>query len=131
MKKSALVGLLGAFAAAAVWGLIAGVGTKSAQTVGTKPTPAVAEWVAAKGLTVEERESVKVGGWDANGMTLMHYAAEEGRVDVLEWLKGRGVNLNAKTGLHAKTGPGRTPLQYARHGGIENTVAWLEANGAE
>ena len=55
---------------------------------GEKPELTVAEWV--------EANSPKVNDNDERSRTLAHFAAKEGRIDVLEWLKASGADITGK-----------------------------------
>jgi hypothetical protein len=59
----------------------------------------------------------------AKGQTLAHYAAGSGRVDVLGYLRARGVNI------HARDNRGQHPIHFAAHSGHTEAMQWLLANG--
>jgi len=76
------------------------------------------EWAKTKGLRVDER--TKGDGW-----TLMHFAVMEDRVDVLEWLKSQGVNIDSRDYS------GRTSMLVAARDGHLEAVKWLKEQGAD
>jgi len=78
-------------------------------------------WVKAKGGNVDSVNAVI----NKNGETITHRAAEEGRVDVLNWLKKRLADVNAKDG------DGRTPMYSAAYGGHVEAMKWLKKQGVE
>ena len=115
MKKIVLIGLLGVLVVVVGWRLVTKPGL--GRTVGAKPAQTAAEWAAAKGLKVNEK--------DEHGRTLAHFAAEEGRVDLLEWLKEQGADVNAKGNQD------ETPMHWAAKGGHINALEWLKKQGAD
>ena len=73
-------------------------------------------WAESHGLEVHEEDGKK--------RTLAHFAAAEGRVDVLKWLKSQGMNVNAKDN------DGATPLFIAASQGHVEVMEWLKGQGA-
>jgi len=114
MKTFAWIGLVGAFAFAALFGTAA-AGEKAAPGK-TKRELTLAEWVKSKGLKVNEKKKI-------NGQTLAHDAASDNRVDALEWLKAQGADVNARC-----NNLGSTPMHFAS---TPATMGWLKANGAD
>jgi len=78
-------------------------------------------WAQSKGVTVREAAHKK----DVTGRTLVHLAASEGRVDVLEWLRAQGANLHATDNLD------ETPVFLAASNGRIGAMSWLAEQGAE
>jgi len=111
MKVLAVIGVL---ALAMIFGLAAGAVAAGEEA---EPVLSVEEWVKAKGLKVSEK--------DRNGQILTHFAAGEGRVDVLEWLKRQRADVNAKDGND------RAPMHWAARGGHVKAMQWLKENGAD
>ncbi len=69
--------------------------------------------VAAKGKELQ----------DEHGHLAMHYAAEEGQVAAMGWLKAQGADINARNKY------GNTPLGDAEDQGQTKAANWLAANG--
>jgi len=88
----------------------------------------VALWVWEKGGNVN-KINAKIND---DGETLIHLAAKEGRVDVLTWLKDRGVDINAKTKVYqppqvSRIYPdGYTPMHLAAQSGRLEAMKWLK-----
>jgi hypothetical protein len=61
---------------------------------------------------------------DSTGMTVLHIAASNGRLNVVEWLVAKGV------GLDTATEAGTTALHFAARGGHTAVTEWLVAKGA-
>ena len=75
--------------------------------------PALQAWVDA-GHYIQQQ--------DQFGFTLLHYVAEDGNVELAQWLLAQGANVNAPTPY------GYTPLHYAaRHTTAELARVLLEA----
>jgi len=80
------------------------------------------EWAKARFPVVDGH--VDVHGRDQNGLTLAHYAASAGRIDVLEWMKKQGA------GVDARNNAGQTPMFDAASNGQIEAMAWLKEHGA-
>ena len=91
-------------------------------------------------ITVDAFQSMARGRWglrdvhakDMTGRTMAHYAADEGRINILEWLRQQGADLNAVDN------GGLTPLGVASQSSGTDSEAsgrrdaarnWLQANG--
>ena len=99
MHKTRLKIIVGGVAVVVVAGLVWMVAGNKTPSTATNDTPPVAvkkqpqstveEWMEKNGA------GLKVNEKDDIDETLAHYAAREGRVDVLEWLKENGADLYA------------------------------------
>ena len=89
------------------------------QNAEPKMPPAVEEWMKINVTRLDEAN--EEGGF---GYNLAHFAAHEGRVDVLEWAKAQGVDVDAKDNV------GRTPMMLATMWGHADTARWLKEQGA-
>ncbi|MCL2639462.1 MAG: ankyrin repeat domain-containing protein [Phycisphaerales bacterium] len=78
-------------------------------------------WVRENGGDVKDLN----GAILKDGYALIHRAAQEGRVDMLGWLKDRGADVNAKTNS------GWTPMHSAARGGRVEVMKWLKEQGAD
>jgi len=103
-------------------------------------------------------QGIRVGSKNERGFTLMHFAAKDGRVDVLDWLKIQGENVNAKDNddktpifnavlvdrvdaidwliaqgcdVNAKANDGGTPMHYAAGRGHFRSMERLKMQGAD
>lgn len=59
-------------------------------------------------------------------MTAMHWAADRGHQDILEWLI-----TEAKLNVNAQDASGQTPLHYAYACGHQRVISTLLASGAD
>jgi len=117
----------------------------------TEPPPAVAEWLGRQRLRqIDEKDELS--------HMLVHFAAWDGRTDVMEWLKEQGADTNAGnfvgwTPMHnaarnghialmewlkeqgvkidVKNNGGETPMNSAAMSGHIPVMEWLEKNGAD
>lgn len=92
--------------------------------------PLALAWMNSKGL--------KIGEKGPNGKTLMHFAAEEGRIDMLELIYARDPNAHRNiiasitySGKVAEFGVdnGWTPMHFAAFGGSVEAMEWLKDKG--
>ena len=88
-----------------------------AWAVKTADMASVRAAIETKGLSANET--------DQNARTPLHWAADFGQVEVMEYLLSKGANVNAKDSY------GITPLLAAVYESHENAVAFLVANGAD
>jgi len=112
------------------WNVLVGGGVNTKNNDEAKASPhanasntsdtLVEAWVKAKGGDVNNIHA-KI---NKDGEVLMHLAAREGRIDVLTWLKKRGVDVNAKN--HSDW----TPMHAAAEGGHVTAMKWLKEQGA-
>jgi len=73
---------------------------------------AINEWLEKQPIKVGEKVNYTEGFFfNGGGFTLMHFAAMDGRVDVLQWLKEKGENINAEC-----DNDGATPMHMAALG---------------
>ena len=89
--------------------------------VGNGMSPAelavVQDWIS--------RQFVQVGSRNKRGLSLVHFAAKDGRRDVLAWLKTQAEDVNAKDN------DGQTPMFYAATVGHDEVIVWLRTQGAD
>jgi len=78
---------------------------------------AVQDWIS--------RQFNQVGSRNKRGLALVHFAAKDGRRDVLAWLKIQGEDINAKDN------DGQTPIFYAATVGHDEIIVWLISQGAD
>ena len=57
--------------------------------------------------TVESSPSVHINSCDTSGLSLLHFASQLGRLDIVRWLLAHKANVSQRSGL------GRTALHYA------------------
>ena len=88
----------------------------------------VNEWIGKQPINVGEPQNettrLKDGRNISKGTTLMHFAAAEGRVDVMKWLKKQGEIVNPKDDM------GFTPIHSAAGFGQLEAMKWLKKEGA-
>jgi len=109
--------MVGGLAAVLVVGLVA-VAWRPWSSSPPPPPREVAEWVGTQGAGLRKP--------DADGNTLAHQAAAQGRVDALTWLKNtRDADFNATNGI------GRTPMHLAARDGQSEAMRWLNEQGAD
>ena len=94
------------------------------------PTEAINEWLANQPIKADEKTTsnirTKTNVWAYSGSTLMHFAAaEEGRIDVMKWLKEQGLDINARCNT------GETPMHRAAQRGRLESMKWLYEQGAD
>ncbi len=80
------------------------------------------QWIEAKGL--------KIGEKDKDWKTLAHFAAEEGRIDVLEMLYAQDPS-SIKAFVRSGERSNWTPLHFAAFGGQVETMKWLKDHGVD
>ena len=71
-------------------------------------------------------QGISVDSRDSEGRTALHYAAMQGKADVVEFLLSRGADVNAKDKDF-----GFIPLHHAASGGHKDVVEMLLAKGAD
>ena len=69
------------------------------------------------------QQDIGVGETNEEGYSLMHFAAMEGRVDVMVWLQSMGEEANAKTNDL------QSPAFLAAFGGHIEALEWLKSQG--
>jgi ankyrin repeat protein len=87
------------------------------QLVASDGTPAAVEYLLGLGANIDEI--------DDEGKGIAHWAAGEGNIQMLEFLKEKGRDLDLAAGQF-----GPTPLHTAVHGGQFKAVSFLLENGA-
>ncbi|MCL2645920.1 MAG: ankyrin repeat domain-containing protein [Phycisphaerales bacterium] len=95
-------------------------------------TPAIASWMKSKGLGIGDK--------DKNGKTLAHFAAAEGRVDVLETLFAHDRSCLTAEMNYTERSYGRplgfnkddgwAPMHFAAFAGQVEAMIWLNRHGA-
>ena len=119
--KLVLMALIGVVGVSMVLGGCCNCGDSNGEGVaGRKGT--IENWAVLQGRV--ERGEVDVNATDKDGLTLMHKAARAGRIDILEWLKERGGDVNASMN-------GITPMHIAAIHGRIDVMAWLWEQGAD
>ena len=91
------------------------------------------QFITALGAGVESEEvrswmsgrGIAIGTKNSRGLTLMHFAARDGRIDVLNWLKINGEEVDCVDN------DGKTPLFYAATSGRTGVITWLKSEGCE
>jgi len=81
------------------------------------------EWVKQQGRDIHDPD---INDWDICGDTLVHTAAKQGRIDVMEWCLAIGGNVNADDNLNAYR-----PLNCAAENGHLAAMKWLVEHGAD
>ena len=73
-----------------------------------------------------EDKNMEIGEENDDGESLAHFAAQEGRLDVLEWLKTQGANIKNEENRN-----GWTPLLMAAYGGHIEAMKWFKEHGID
>ena len=82
----------------------------------------VKEWIEEKKIGIGER--------DKYGYTLMHHAAREGRIDVMEYLHSLGINFDI--GIppsEFKDSGNKQPIHIAASRGCIESLKWFKEQG--
>lgn len=90
---------------------------EASETKAAEKPLSVDEWMDVHRERIERDRVERYGD---RGVTLAHYAAEAGRLDVLEKLASQGVDI------HATAVDGRTPFFWAAGGGHLDAMHWID-----
>ena len=89
---------------------------KAMEAGDTPVSEAIRDWL--------DKQTIVVGSKNKKGLSLMHFASQEGSLEVVEWLKWRGEDVNAKDNN------GNTPIFEAAMTGKTEIIDWLATHGA-